>query len=75
MNSMTVKDIEQAIEKLPREEVVTLSAWFEEFETRIWDGQIAEDSKAGRSPTAFGKVSASKSSARSPTLSTTKKTA
>lgn len=45
---MTVKDIEQAIEKLPREEVVTLSAWFEEFETRIWDGQIAEDSKAGR---------------------------
>jgi hypothetical protein len=48
MNSMTVKDIEQAIEKLPREEVVTLSAWFEEFETRIWDGQIAEDSRAGR---------------------------
>jgi hypothetical protein len=48
MNSMTVKEIEQAIEKLPREEVVTLSAWFEEFETRIWDSQIADDLKAGR---------------------------
>ncbi len=45
---MTVKEIEQAIEKLPHEGVVTLSAWFEEFETRIWDGQITEDSKEGR---------------------------
>jgi len=46
MSTMTVKDIEQAITQLPNSEVVELSAWFEEFESQLWDEQIADDAKA-----------------------------
>lgn len=45
---MTVKDIEQAIEKLPRAELAQLSAWFDEFESQLWDEKIETDAKDGR---------------------------
>ena len=41
--SMTVTEIESAIEKLQIDEVAELSRWFAEFEEKIWDEQIAED--------------------------------
>jgi hypothetical protein len=45
---MTVKDIEQAITKLPPAQVVELSSWFQEFESQLWDQKIEKDAKAGR---------------------------
>ena len=46
--SMTVAEIEKAIEKLPSNEVSALSEWFAEFEAKIWDEEIAEDLQNGR---------------------------
>jgi hypothetical protein len=45
---MSVKDIEQAIKELPRQEIAEFSQWFEEFQNQMWDEQIERDSKAGR---------------------------
>lgn len=45
---MSVKDIEQAIEELPRHEVAELSKWLDEFQNRVWDEQIERDATAGR---------------------------
>lgn len=45
---MSVKDIEQAITQLPRQEVAELSRWFEEFQNQMWDEQIERDANAGR---------------------------
>ncbi len=44
----TVKEIEKAIESLQRSEIAELSAWFEEFESQLWDEQIKEDSLSGK---------------------------
>ena len=46
--SMTVAEIEKAIEKLPAREVSELSEWFAAFEAQIWDEQIAEDLQNGK---------------------------
>ena len=40
MGFMSLKEIEKAIEELPRHEVTELSQWFEEFENQLWDEQI-----------------------------------
>jgi hypothetical protein len=45
---MNVKDIESAIEQLPRSELEEFTAWFEEFLAEAWDEQIEEDIQAGR---------------------------
>ena len=45
---MSVQDIEKAIAELPREEVVELGRWFEEFQNQMWDEQIERDAGAGR---------------------------
>jgi hypothetical protein len=45
---MTVADIESAIEKLPPDEVSKLTAWFAEFEARVWDKQIKRDLQSGK---------------------------
>ena len=45
---MSVKEIEQAITKLPRQEIAELSQWFEEFQNQNWDEQIERDANAGR---------------------------
>ena len=45
---MTVKEIENAITRLPHNELVELSTWFEDFEAQVWDKQIETDAKAGR---------------------------
>lgn len=48
MNTMTVNEIEHAISELPHSEIVELSVWFEEFESRLWDEQIEDDARSGR---------------------------
>jgi len=44
----TVKEIERAIQNLPRKEVAELSVWFDEFESQLWDDQIRDDTLSGR---------------------------
>jgi len=48
IEGMSVKDIEQAITQLPRQEIAELSQWFEEFQNQMWDEQIERDAHAGR---------------------------
>ena len=45
---MDVKEIETAIAQLPPAKVAELARWFEEFQAKIWDGQIEQDVKEGR---------------------------
>lgn len=44
----TVHEIEAAIRKLSRQELVTLRDWFSEFDAAAWDKQFEEDAAAGR---------------------------
>lgn len=68
MNGMTVKDIEHAITQLPRTEVVELSAWFEEFESQLWDEQIESDAKTGRFDSLIDQAKAEYAAGRSKPL-------
>ncbi len=53
---MSVKEIEKAIEELPRHEVTELSQWFEEFQNQLWDEQIERDANAGRFASLIGQA-------------------
>ena len=44
---MSIKDIEEAIVLLPRQEIAELSQWFEEFMADQWDSQIEQDMLTG----------------------------
>jgi hypothetical protein len=44
----TLKEIETAIERLPREEFLELTDWVSARSGDEWDRQIEEDMKAGR---------------------------
>jgi hypothetical protein len=44
----TVEDIEEAISRLPPEDLARFRAWFEEFEAARFDQKIERDAKAGR---------------------------
>jgi hypothetical protein len=43
-----VKSIEAEISQLSREEVRQLALWLTEYDFKLWDRQIEEDSQAGR---------------------------
>lgn len=45
---MSVKEIEAAITKLPREDLAELMAWLEAYRAQVWDRQIEGDLEAGR---------------------------
>jgi hypothetical protein len=45
---MTVEDIEQAVSKLPPDELARFRAWFEEFEAARFDRKIEQDATSGR---------------------------
>ena len=45
---MDVKEIENAIEKLPPAKIAELAKWFAEYHANLWDQQIERDLKAGR---------------------------
>ncbi len=44
----TVKEIEEAISRLPKYEFAALREWLDEFEARIWDEQFEKDAKSGK---------------------------
>jgi hypothetical protein len=43
-----IEDIEKAVEQLSSEELAKFRAWFEEFDTRVFDARIERDAKAGK---------------------------
>ena len=45
---LTIHEIEQAITKLPQEELTRFREWFDEFEAKGWDKQFEADVKAGK---------------------------
>ena len=44
----TISDIENAIRKLPEEELVELRSWFAEYDAEVWDRQFQRDVAEGR---------------------------
>jgi hypothetical protein len=44
----TVDEIEQAIRKLPPEDLTALRAWFAEYDAEAWDRDLEQDVQAGR---------------------------
>jgi hypothetical protein len=45
---MTVKELQEAVAKLSREELAEFRDWFIEYDWDEWDKQIASDVDAGR---------------------------
>lgn len=44
----SIKEIEEAIEKLPPEGLAQFRAWFSEFDAALWDRQLEVDVAAGK---------------------------
>lgn len=44
----TVKEIEQAIAQLPKDQLAEFRSWYEKFDAEVWDRQIEEDITAGK---------------------------
>ncbi len=44
----TVEDIEQAVSKLPPDDLARFRAWFEAFEAAHFDEKIERDAKSGK---------------------------
>jgi hypothetical protein len=45
---LTIKELEQAVSSLPREELARFREWFDEFDAKAWDKQLEADAKAGK---------------------------
>ena len=45
---MSIQEIERAVSKLSRDELIAFRAWFQEFDAEDWDRQLEEDVAAGR---------------------------
>ena len=44
----TIREIEDAIRKLPDDELTVFRAWFAEFDAAAWDRQFEQDVAKGR---------------------------
>jgi len=44
----TVKEIEQAVVQLSKNQLAEFRAWYEKFDADVWDRQIEEDIAAGK---------------------------
>jgi hypothetical protein len=44
----TAKEIEEAVQRLPADELAAFRSWFAEFEADMWDRRIEDDAVAGR---------------------------
>jgi hypothetical protein len=44
----TVNEIEFAVSKLSRDELLLFRGWFQEFDAEAWDRHFEEDVRAGR---------------------------
>ncbi|MEO5358520.1 MAG: hypothetical protein H7844_14665 [Nitrospirae bacterium YQR-1] len=45
---VTLREIENAITALTRDDLIKLRDWFEEFDAELWDRQLEEDVKSGK---------------------------
>ena len=45
---LTIKQLEQAVSSLPREELARFREWFDEFDAKAWDKQLEVDVKTGK---------------------------
>jgi hypothetical protein len=45
---MTIEDLEQAVAKLPPDDLARFRAWFEAFDAARFDQKIERDAKAGK---------------------------
>jgi len=43
-----VKELEQAVRRLSREDLIAFRHWFAEFDQQMWDGELEQDVAAGR---------------------------
>ena len=46
--SMTVKDLEREVSRLPPDQLTQFRHWFEDFDARKWDDQILADVDSGK---------------------------
>jgi hypothetical protein len=46
--TLTIEQLQNAVEKLPQEKLAEFRHWFEEFAADRWDEQIEADIKAGK---------------------------
>ena len=44
----TIEEIENAVSKLPAEQLAAFRAWFAEFDAQLWDRQLEEDVASGK---------------------------
>jgi hypothetical protein len=44
----TIREIEDAVKRLPERQLSRFRAWFEEFDARQWDYQFERDVQEGR---------------------------
>jgi len=44
----TVEEIEHAVTELAPSELSRLAAWMREYDAKVWDGQMEEDSASSR---------------------------
>lgn len=45
---MSIQEIEQAVTSLSSKELALFRQWFEKFDAKLWDEQIAADARAGK---------------------------
>jgi hypothetical protein len=65
---MSVPEIEQAVAKLPKEELSQFAKWFEEFIADEWDRKIERDVATGKFDAIVQKVDADIDAGRSKPL-------
>ncbi len=44
----TVEELEQAVTQLPSDQLREFRAWYEKFDSEVWDKQIEQDILAGK---------------------------
>ena len=48
LTSVSLQELEQAVQTLPREDFQQFSAWFDEWRAEQWDRPIERDARAGK---------------------------
>ena len=43
-----VQELQSDVSQLSAEELARFTAWFDEFDAEVWDGQFEEDAKSGK---------------------------
>jgi len=44
----TIQEIENAVQRLPEQELYSFRSWFEEFDACAWDKQFEQDVRSGK---------------------------